>query len=387
MTGIAVGVAVLGGAVVALQPIVPADAASGEPSSWASICPGRAHAAPTAMVAGGANCRTIVVGGLQRRYVAYVPAAARTKRVPVVFMFHGTSGNGEKFFNISGWKEVAAQRGFIAVFPSSMSYRVLDTGRTTTKWHDFSLRCNLYPRPNTWPAAAAYPADDDAYIDAVLADLQHTTKVDTTRVYASGFSNGAQYAQRLAISRADTFAAIGAWAGQISACVDSAGHQVEPIVPPHLQHPATSEIPTAWGVGNRDPHLLEPYNAARAAKGLPAVSEIPLDTTLLEQFGDQILGTTIAANGLVLDSGKSIAITDWAGVASQPGWPAPKYLTRRWSTPVPGNTSHNTHTFMFLDNNPHFYPNASSSNQQTIAKSGSINAATMFWRFFERYRV
>ena len=26
---------------------------------------------------------------------------------PVAFMFHGTGGDGEKFYNISGWKEKA----------------------------------------------------------------------------------------------------------------------------------------------------------------------------------------------------------------------------------------------------------------------------------------
>jgi hypothetical protein len=39
---------------------------------------------------------------------------------PVVFMLHGTSGGGEKFYNISGWKEVGTKHteslGRVAAF-------------------------------------------------------------------------------------------------------------------------------------------------------------------------------------------------------------------------------------------------------------------------------
>ncbi|MFZ1255451.1 MAG: hypothetical protein WAR77_03820, partial [Saprospiraceae bacterium] len=41
---------------------------------------------------------------------------------PVVFMLHGTSGDGEKFYNISGWKELGQAENFITVFPSSLSW-------------------------------------------------------------------------------------------------------------------------------------------------------------------------------------------------------------------------------------------------------------------------
>ena len=36
--------------------------------------------------------------GAERHFIVYKPAIAEAKKVPVVFMFHGTSGNGEKFY-------------------------------------------------------------------------------------------------------------------------------------------------------------------------------------------------------------------------------------------------------------------------------------------------
>src|SRR4051794_36801947 len=57
---------------------------------------------------GGINCRTLDVDGYPRHYIVYVPPSAEAKmgsgqQVPLVLMLHGTSGDGAKFFQISGW--------------------------------------------------------------------------------------------------------------------------------------------------------------------------------------------------------------------------------------------------------------------------------------------
>ena len=54
-------------------------------------------------------------------------------------MFHGSSGTGEQFLRTSGWREQADREGLIAVFPTGLRYRVLESGRrvrsgTTTAW-------------------------------------------------------------------------------------------------------------------------------------------------------------------------------------------------------------------------------------------------------------
>lgn len=49
---------------------------------------------------------TIVTDGINREYYVHVPARYDAKNpTPAVFMLHGSGGNGEKFYNISGWKE------------------------------------------------------------------------------------------------------------------------------------------------------------------------------------------------------------------------------------------------------------------------------------------
>ena len=89
----------------------------------------------------GVNCRTVELDGHPRRFLVYVPQTAPPAgaRRPVVFMFHGSSGTGEQFLGMSGWREQADATGLIAVFPTGLRYRVLDSGRLTTKWNGFEL--------------------------------------------------------------------------------------------------------------------------------------------------------------------------------------------------------------------------------------------------------
>ena len=51
----------------------------------------------------GKSRKTTTVNGDVREYYVHVPLKydGRTA-VPLLFMFHGTSGDGEKFYNISG---------------------------------------------------------------------------------------------------------------------------------------------------------------------------------------------------------------------------------------------------------------------------------------------
>lgn len=58
----------------------------------------------------GVNCRLIDIDGYPRRYIVYVSTLlnlAPGSQIPLVFMFHGSSGSGEQFLNISGWQEEA----------------------------------------------------------------------------------------------------------------------------------------------------------------------------------------------------------------------------------------------------------------------------------------
>jgi polyhydroxybutyrate depolymerase len=193
----------------------------------------------------GVNCRTIEIDGIDRRYVVYVPDRRPVTggRAPVVFMFHGTGGNGEQFLRTSGWREQADATGLVAVFPTALRYRVLESGRLKTKWNAFGLE-------DVIDVDERAPADDVGFVDHMLADLGTQLPVDPHRIYAAGFSNGADFAARLSIDRSD----------RIAAAAYSAGGLTEPQSPDRA-------VPTFVSLGTRDGHILEDTG----------LDELPLD--------------------------------------------------------------------------------------------------------------
>ena len=200
--------------------------------------------------AAGVNCREVLVDGATRRFIAYVPATAPVTgpRRPVVFMFHGSSGTGGRFLRISGWREQADATGLVAVFPTGLRYRVLDSGRRSTKWNDGDLAAevDLGERPRGYPADAPFPADDVGFSDAILTELDAHLRIDRRRIFASGFSNGADFAARLAVERSTVIAAAGFSAGGL-------GAPAAPARPVPMAHDARHRATTASSRRPRSP--------------------------------------------------------------------------------------------------------------------------------------
>lgn len=152
----------------------------------------------------GKNRFITKIDGDDREYYVHVPVSyTGTVPVPVVFMLHGTSGDGEKFYNISGWKEVGEDENIITVFPSSWRYCINDNGeiKNTTKW-------NTVPDAD-WTFCAGQTARNDIkFLTAIITELSEKFKIDNKRIYLSGFSNGGAMASKCAIEMSDKLAAV-----------------------------------------------------------------------------------------------------------------------------------------------------------------------------------
>ena len=124
-------------------------------------------------------------------------------------MFHGSTGTHTQFLRISGWREQADATGLVAVFPQGLRYRVLDSGRLSSKWNSFDLasEVDLSERPRGYPESSPWPADDVGFVDSIIADLRSELPIDRHRVFASGFSNGGAFTARLAVERSTELAA------------------------------------------------------------------------------------------------------------------------------------------------------------------------------------
>ncbi|HET7160789.1 MAG TPA: PHB depolymerase family esterase [Burkholderiales bacterium] len=140
---------------------------------------------------------------LRRSYLMHVPPqAARGTALPVVLNFHGAGSTAEVVRSYTRMDRAADRDGYIAVYPNGSS--------------------GIQGRFLTWNAgnccgpAAALQVDDVGYTLAVLDDLATRTAIDKTRVYATGLSNGAMMAYRVAAEASDRIAAVGGVAGTMA---------------------------------------------------------------------------------------------------------------------------------------------------------------------------
>ena len=207
----------------------------------------------------GKNYKTTTIDGDTREYYVHLPSSYnKDNPTPVVFMLHGTSGDGEKFYNISGWKEVGEVENIITVYPSSWHHCIIDDGKqlNTTKW-------NVYPGSFDY-CIGEVPRDDIKFLRKIIDELKSGLNVDSKRIYLAGFSNGGQMAFRAAVEMSDVLAAV----------VENAGTETKDTT-----YVPMRKLPVGFQLGNSDDTWLN-----------SATAEIPMiyfDSLLMHQVAFQ----------------------------------------------------------------------------------------------------
>lgn len=141
-------------------------------------------------------------GGLERAYIQYVPPVYDgSESVPVVFCFHGLGDNMQNFYNI-GMNSVADTANFITIFPQA----ILDPIFGTTAWNSGAGLAGFYLNQDV---------DDVGFIMSVLDTLASNYNIDMNRIYATGFSMGGFFTNRLACEHSEVFEAVASVAGTL----------------------------------------------------------------------------------------------------------------------------------------------------------------------------
>jgi len=141
--------------------------------------------------------------GLRRTYLVHVPRSYnKSTPAPLILAFHGGMGYKEhmaidKYYNLISKSE---KEGFIVVFPNGASR--LKSGKFAT-WN--AGNCCAYARDNN--------IDDVGFVKKMIDDIKTKFTIDSSKVYATGMSNGGMLSYRLACDLTDTFTAIAAVAG------------------------------------------------------------------------------------------------------------------------------------------------------------------------------
>lgn len=156
---------------------------------------------------------------LARDYLVRIPPqAAGGRPLPLVINFHGGGANAKNHKWYSRMDETADREGFIAVYPNGTG----GIGGRFLTWNAGTC-CG---------SAAARQVDDVGFALAVLDDIGRRTAVDRGRIYATGLSNGAMMAYRLAADASERIAAIAPVAGSMTV-TDFAPSQPVPVMHIH----------------------------------------------------------------------------------------------------------------------------------------------------------
>ena len=144
---------------------------------------------------------SIYVGGRWRTYLTHLPTGYNAStNYPLVLAFHGGSPLGYQSIQFqSGLSQKADTSNFIVVYPEGVKV----AGNRT--WN----------AGGCCAPATTLNIDDVGFVNSLLNNLFSTRPIDTTRVYATGFSNGSLLCYRLANQLTHRFAAIAPLAGDL----------------------------------------------------------------------------------------------------------------------------------------------------------------------------
>lgn len=147
--------------------------------------------------------RWIRVDLRKRYYELHVPSSYdKSNPVPVVLVFHGGGSDPGAVRYESGMDSTADKNGFIVVYPGGTNKRLFLRNRLLL-WND--------GRP--YKNGSYSKVDDVKFVERLLDDLGMIFNIDSKRIYACGYSNGAQFTYRLAKRLTVRIAAIATVAG------------------------------------------------------------------------------------------------------------------------------------------------------------------------------
>ncbi len=127
-----------------------------------------------------------------RTFYIYTPKSYNPSRpMPLVMVFHGDGGSGRSISTVTHFNDLAEQKGFIAVYPDAINNRWSLSTKSSRK------------------------VDDGLFVASLIEGIQQTKNIDSTRIYATGFSKGAILAQALACQMPNKIAAFASVAGSL----------------------------------------------------------------------------------------------------------------------------------------------------------------------------
>jgi polyhydroxybutyrate depolymerase len=167
------------------------------------------------------------VGDTLREAMVYLPATAKTKDSPVIFVFHGHGGTMGNMFRSRSFEKLWPEA--IIVCPQGLN----TPGQLT----------DPNGRLPGWQKAPGDMGDRDLhFFDAMLKTLRQDYRVDNKRIYATGHSNGGGFTYLLWATRGDIFAAF----APSAAVAPKVAYLLKPKPAMHMMGEQDNLVKPAW---------------------------------------------------------------------------------------------------------------------------------------------
>ena len=150
----------------------------------------------------------------EREYLTYSPSGySHINEAPIVLNFHGFGGTASGQLALSDWRELAEKHGIILIYPQG-----LDLQKGGSHWN-----------PDPVSSDSKSLSDDLGFVRRLLKRISKNYSIDKSRVYATGYSNGAGMAYGLAHHMPDLITGIAPVSGLMNDKYLSTTSGVSPV--------------------------------------------------------------------------------------------------------------------------------------------------------------
>jgi len=150
----------------------------------------------------------------EREYLTYIPSGySHTNEAPIVLNFHGFGGTASGQLALSDWRGLAEKHGIILIYPQG-----LELQKGGSHWN-----------PDPVSSDSKSLSDDLGFVRRLLKRISKNYSIDKSRVYATGYSNGAGMAYGLAHHMPDLITGIAPVSGLMNDKYLSTTSGVSPV--------------------------------------------------------------------------------------------------------------------------------------------------------------
>ena len=159
------------------------------------------------------SVQTLTQAGVNREYLLHIPASYDgTQNVPLLLNFHGGTDSARGQLSYVDMRDMADAENFMLVYPQAFSEG------DETNWNTLMSR-----------EISKLSSDDFGFVAAIIDSVSTNYKVDTSRVYATGYSNGAGMSYALACQLSSKIAAVAPISGLMP--IDATDYPCAPTHP------------------------------------------------------------------------------------------------------------------------------------------------------------